>query len=169
MGTPNVRIVRRSVRRRTNMAIALCAGLALLLPFAACSGGNGSAGSGTPQQTGQSCSQASQCFPGLEAGVLRGEATCLTQLQGGYCTHTCQTDADCCAVPGECANGIKEVCASFESTARMYCFLSCAPSDVLPASDGGVDPSAFCQQWANPTFTCRSTGGGSANRKFCGP
>jgi len=168
MGTPNVCIGLRSVRPRTNLAIVLYAGLSILLAFAACSGGSGSVGSGA-QQTGQSCSQASQCFAGIEAGGLRGQATCLTQLQGGYCTHTCQTDADCCAVPGECANGIKEVCASFESTGHMYCFLSCAPSDVLPAPDGGIDPSAFCQQWANPTFTCRSTGGGSANRKFCGP
>jgi hypothetical protein len=32
-----------------------------------------------------------------------------------------------------------------------------------------MDPSTFCQDWANPTFTCRSTGGGSSNQRFCGP
>ena len=113
---------------------------------------------------------ASQCYPGLEAGALAGEATCLSQLQSGYCTHTCQTDADCCSVPGECRTGFKQVCAPFESTGQSYCFLSCAASDVASAPDAGTtDPTIYCQTWANASFTCRSTGGGSSNRKFCGP
>lgn len=159
---------RQFVRLLTNLSIAMCLGLGGLVSNAACSGG-GAAFGNSAQQTGQSCTQASQCFAGVEAGALRGQATCLTQLQTGYCTHTCQTNADCCAVPGECMSGIKQVCAPFESTGHSYCFLSCAPSDVLPAPDGGVDPNAYCQEWANPSFTCRSTGGGSANQKFCGP
>jgi hypothetical protein len=151
------------------MSVILCLGMVGLFSNTACSGNGGSVGSGG-EQTGQSCSQASQCFPALEAGALRGQATCLTQLQTGYCTHTCTMDSDCCAVPGECTTGIKQVCAPFESTNQMYCFLSCAPADVVPAPDGGVyDPNAYCQQWANASFTCRSTGGGSKNRKFCGP
>jgi hypothetical protein len=52
----------------------------------------------------------------------------------------------------------------------MYCFLSCASADISASPDAGTtDSTTYCQRWANPTFTCRSTGGGSANRKFCGP
>jgi hypothetical protein len=131
-----------------------------------CSGSGG--GGGPSNNVGQSCTQAAQCYPGVDAGALHGQATCLTQLQNGYCTHACQTDADCCAVPGECSPGFVEVCASFESSGQMYCFLSCASSDI-PPSAGTTDPNVYCQRWANASFTCRSTGGGSANRKFCGP
>ena len=139
----------------------------LALSWIACSGSHG--GVGSPVQTGQSCTQTSQCYPGLDAGALQG-VTCLTQLQGGYCTHTCQTDADCCAVAGECTAGFAEVCASFESSGQMYCFLSCDSSAIAAAPDAGTtDPTTYCQTWANASFTCRSTGGGSANQKFCGP
>lgn len=115
--------------------------------------------------------QASQCYPTLDASALVGTVTCLTQgIPNGYCTHTCTKDSDCCAVPGECLTGFKEVCASFESTAAMYCFLSCDAADISAAPDAGTtDPNTFCTRWANASFTCRSTGGGSANRKFCGP
>jgi hypothetical protein len=150
---------------------AVGAGGSLVL---ACSGTNGgSIGNpdGGGEHVGQSCAQASQCYPTLEAGALHGTVTCLTQgLPSGYCTHTCQSDADCCAVPGECLTGFKQVCASYESTAQMYCFLGCASSDIAAAPDAGTtDPNAYCARWANASFTCRSTGGGSANRKFCGP
>ena len=136
----------------------------------ACSGG-GSTSSGPPaEQVGSACTAASQCYPALDAASLQGTVTCLTQLTNGYCTHTCQSDSDCCAVPGECVTGFKQVCASFESTGQHYCFLSCDPADVAAAPDAGTtDPSVYCQTWAGSAFTCRSTGGGSANRKFCGP
>ncbi len=140
--------------------------------FAACSSGSGSsAGDPLLGQVGQSCTSAAQCFSTfVDAGALHGQATCLTQLQNGYCTHTCQSDADCCAVPGECRTGFKEVCASFESSGQEYCFLSCSAADVAAAADAGTtDPSTYCQAWASAAFTCRSTGGGSQNRKFCGP
>lgn len=138
----------------------------------ACSSSNSGNSSGgiTPGQTGSSCSSSAQCFPGIDAGALHGQATCLTQLTNGYCTHTCTSDADCCAVPGECRTGFKEVCASFESSGQMYCFLSCSAADVAAAPDAGTtDPTTYCQDWANASFTCRSTGGGSQNQKFCGP
>ncbi|MGH7436911.1 MAG: hypothetical protein ACRENE_14660 [Polyangiaceae bacterium] len=151
---------------RLGFLSVLAAGAVLLGP--ACSSG-GSTG-GPSGQTGSSCSATSQCFPGVDAGALRGQATCLTQLQGGYCTHTCTSDADCCAIPGECRTGFKEVCASFESSNQTYCFLSCAAADVAAAPNAGTtDPTTYCQDWAGPTFTCRSTGGGSQNQKFCGP
>jgi hypothetical protein len=150
---------------------AIQTALVAVLATSACSGTGGSGGAGPSQQVGQSCSQASQCYPGLlDAAALQGQVTCLTQLQGGYCTHTCQSDADCCAVPGECTPGFKEVCASFESSGQTYCFLSCDPNDIAAAPNAGTtDPAVYCQRWASSTFTCRSTGGGSANRKFCGP
>jgi hypothetical protein len=95
--------------------------------------------------------------------------TCLTQLQNGYCTHTCQSDANCCAVAGECA-GYQEVCAPLESAPTTYCFLACSSSAIAAFPNAGTtDPDTYCQRWANPSFTCRSTGGGSNNMKFCGP
>jgi hypothetical protein len=48
--------------------------------------------------------------------------------------------------------------------------LSCDSSALASAPDAGTtDPSLYCQRWASATSTCRSTGGGSANRKFCSP
>ena len=158
--------------------------LAVTLLALACSsssnGGSTNAGDGgaadgaLDTHTGQSCTDVSQCYPGfLDAGVdasaIQG-ATCLTQLTGGYCTHTCSTDADCCAVPGECPDHFKEVCASFESSGQTYCFLSCDAADLAADPDAGTtDATVFCQTWASSSFTCRSTGGGAQQRKFCGP
>jgi hypothetical protein len=138
---------------------------------AACSGSSGSTGGSPPPATGQACSAATQCYTQLDAAAVHGTVTCLTQgLPSGYCTHTCASDSDCCAIPGECPTGIKEVCAPFESTGQSYCFVACDPSDITATPDAGTtDPNAYCQQWAGSAFTCRSTGGGSANRKFCGP
>jgi len=136
----------------------------------ACSGGGSTSSAPPVEQVGSSCSAASQCYPTLDGAALHGMVTCLTQLTNGYCTHTCQSDSDCCAVPGECATGFKQVCASFESTGQHYCFLSCDAADIAATPDAGTtDPTAYCQTWAGAAFTCRSTGGGSANRKFCGP
>jgi hypothetical protein len=147
---------------------SLVAGLA----SSACSSGGG--GGPGPGVTGTACTQASQCYPGLVSdagdagGAIRGTPACLS-LQNGYCTHTCTADTDCCAVPGECPLGFNEICASFESSGQMYCFLSCSAADVAAAHGTTTDPSTYCQTYANATFTCRSTGGGSANAKFCGP
>jgi hypothetical protein len=42
--------------------------------------------------------------------------------------------------------------------------------DIAGSPDAGTtDPTTYCQRWASPASTCRSTGGGSNNRKFCGP
>src|SRR5690242_4439974 len=78
------------------------------------------------EQVGQPCATPSDCYPGLqEAGSLRGAVQCITKVPGGYCSHLCAQDSDCCAVPGECRSGFPEVCAPFENTSTMYCFLSC--------------------------------------------
>jgi hypothetical protein len=146
------------------MRIASTLGSLTLIAIFACSNGN------TTSNTGSACAKTADCYPGIDASALKGTATCLTQIQGGYCTHTCSADGDCCAVSGECPKGFKEVCASFESTGMKYCFIGCDAADIAAdPNPGTTDPNAFCQKWGGATFTCRSTGGGANNRKFCGP
>jgi hypothetical protein len=122
------------------------------------------------EQVGSSCTMPSQCYPDVQnQSTIHGSVMCLTQYQGGYCTHTCTTDADCCAVPGECRTGFKEVCSPFENQGATYCFLSCESADIQAApNQGTTDPTGFCQRFAGSALTCRSTGGGSGNRQFCG-
>jgi len=112
---------------------------------------------------GQPCEVADDCYPDIDdKSQLAGEVVCLDKVQDGYCTHYCETDADCCAVEGECDPDydLEYVCGPFESTGEMYCFISC---------EGQEDEDAYCQEWAHPDFICRSTGGGSENRKVCVP
>ena len=136
---------------------------ALAVLFVGCSGGSA-------PPAGHPCTKDSDCYVGLDGGGLQGTIVCLTNLNGGYCTHTCTMDSNCCAVAAECPAGIKEVCAPLESAAQTYCFVSCAAADVGTTSEGGAtDTMAFCHSAAGSTFTCRSTGGGAANKKFCGP
>jgi hypothetical protein len=47
-----------------------------------------------------------------------------------------------------------------------YCFLSC---ESVPDDAGVVDSDAFCKGYAHEVFGCRSSGGGSENRKVCMP
>jgi hypothetical protein len=108
---------------------------------------------------GGACSSATECYLGLDEEVM-GEAVCLDRVERGYCTHECDSDADCCAVEGECPNGKEQVCGPFESTGLRLCFLSC---------EGQDDGDAFCGEFAHVGFICRSTGGGSENRKVCVP
>jgi hypothetical protein len=108
---------------------------------------------------GTSCKSAEQCFAGVTEQI-EGETLCLDKVTGGYCTHECDTDADCCSVAGECPNKKTQVCGPFESTGQRMCFLSC---------EGEADGNAFCARYAHADFGCRSTGGGSANRKVCVP
>jgi hypothetical protein len=92
---------------------------------------------------------------------------CLDRVEGGYCTHECEADDDCCAVEGECDEDFSQVCGPFENTGLMLCFLSCEEEDIDAA--GADDGDAFCAEHAGPDFICRSTGGGSANRRVCVP
>lgn len=140
-------------------ALLLCAGLALV----ACGGG----GSGARTNTGESCTAASQCFSTVAPGELVGDAVCLDAVPGGYCTHGCTQDTDCCAANGECPLALAEVCAPFESTGQMDCFLSCEDADV--SKSGYTDSNAYCANFASAAFICRSTGGGAKNRKVCVP
>ena len=128
--------------------------------------GGCSSSSGASGATSSSCTSASQCYPGVDAGALKGTPACLTSVGNGYCTHTCASNADCCSGPDNCAAAdIKEICGSFESSGANYCFVSCAAAD-LPA--GTTDASAFCAKTVGGSSSCRSSGGGSNNTQFCG-
>ena len=118
------------------------------------------------ENAGQSCDAPGDCYPEVADEDLPalGELVCLDRVPGGYCTHLCTTDADCCSVEGECETDFPQVCAPFESTGMFMCFLSCEPADI-----GDNDEGSFCQEYAHPDFGCRSTGGGSENRKVCVP
>ena len=119
------------------------------------------------EQTGQSCTSAAQCFADTHDAALQGgPAVCIDKVTGGYCTHVCVTDADCCAVPGECRTLYPQVCSPFESTNMKYCFLSC---ETIPGDAGFTDGDAYCGAYAHAGFGCRSSGGGSQNRKVCVP
>jgi hypothetical protein len=124
-------------------------------------------GDGGPTNTGQACQSVDQCYPGIMQDTLLGEAECLDRVEGGYCTHHCTEDSDCCAVPGECPGDRNQVCGPFESTGEMYCFLSCEDEDLEAAKV--TDADAYCQTYVSAAFHCRSTGGGSQNRKVCVP
>ncbi len=113
------------------------------------------------ENVGAACEAPGECFPDVEQrDAIQGEIICLGDVPGGYCTHLCTTDADCCAVEGECETGLTQVCAPFQSTGMMMCFLSC---------ENVSDDAAYCEERAHPSFGCRSTGGGSMNRRVCVP
>jgi hypothetical protein len=122
---------------------------------------------------------ASECFSDLQAGAgggLQGEALCLDRVPGGYCTHTCQADDECCAATGECTGNHAEVCSPFESTGMKMCFLTCEAADLAATGAAGAagaaavtDEQEYCQRFASSSFICRSSGGGKANRKVCVP
>lgn len=128
---------------------------------------------GPTEHTGQPCGVAEDCYPWLEGGTLLGDRMCLDRVSGGYCTHTCQQDSDCCGTPGECRTAHPQVCAPFESTGLKMCFLSCEEDDVRDANviadDRTWDSAWYCQTYAWTGFGCRSTGGGAENRKVCVP
>lgn len=131
-------------------------GLAALVMTSACGGDS--------DEIGSSCDIADDCFSDIAREDIQGEIECLDRVAGGYCTHQCETDADCCAVAGECEQGIAQVCAPFENSTIKRCFLSCEPADV-----GDQDENEYCAEFAHADFLCRSTGGGAQNRKVCVP
>jgi hypothetical protein len=122
---------------------------------------------GSPDQVGSVCLVPEDCYPAVDHAELAGQVECLDRVPEGYCTHQCDTDEDCCAIEGECATTLPQVCAPFESTELRMCFLSCEAADV--AGSGAENDQAFCQEFVSPWFICRSSGGGSDNRKVCVP
>ena len=94
------------------------------------------------------CEQVEDCAELVPEGA---EAACLDKSGEGFCTWSCEVDEDC-----ESADASERVCASFESEAGTHCFPSC---------EGEGDSERACPEG----LTCRSTGGGSDNRKVCFP
>jgi hypothetical protein len=126
------------------------------------------------EQTGQACRAPSDCYGSFEAGAIKGAIVCIDKVTNGYCTHECLQDSDCCAAPGECRTGLKQVCSSFENAPAKYCFLSCESADIASAADAGVDAGVsdqdYCRLYASAEFGCRNSGGGGgANRRVCLP
>lgn len=120
-------------------------------------GGLWSACGDDPDLTGAACASIDECYSNVDPDEIQGEIRCLTEnVPDGYCTHTCQTDADCCAADGECPDGLDFICGSLENQNEKFCFLSCEGRD-----------DAYCADNVSDAFTCRSTGGGSENRKVC--
>ncbi len=140
-------------------------GLCCLWLAAGC--GSDDNGGPAPTNTGQACKSVDQCYPEVKAGELVGDAVCLDKVTDGYCTHLCTQDTDCCAAAGECPTKHAEVCAPFESAGDMYCFVSCEDADLKKTTV--TDADVFCHTYAGAAFGCRSTGGGSENRKVCMP
>jgi hypothetical protein len=146
---------------KTLKPIALLMALALPTALAtACHDDDEGAG----ENTGTTCEIADECYPEVAEGELAGDPVCMDIGDDGYCTHTCIDDADCCAADGECSTGLTQLCAPFTSEGETYCFLSC---EELP--EGYDDGNVYCQEYAHPSFICRSTGGGSDNKKVCVP
>jgi hypothetical protein len=147
---------------RTSALLQCVSGFLLAAGIGFACGGDGDGGSA--DMAGDVCEVIDDCYPDVDHADLHGDVQCLDRVESGYCTHLCQSDADCCAADGECETDLPQVCGPFESTGLMMCFLSCEAEDV-----GDGDPDAYCHEHAHEDFICRSTGGGSANRKVCVP
>ncbi|MDC0722059.1 hypothetical protein [Nannocystis bainbridge] len=115
------------------------------------------------QPTGALCSEAADCYPELDHSQL-GTVFCEDQFDYGYCTHTCETDADCCAVEGECMLAVAYVCTPLANDTSKRCWISCEEDARL-----GAEPMAYCFMHAGPNTVCRSSGGGSEKREVCLP
>ncbi len=122
---------------------------------------------GSPDQVGSVCVTPDDCYPELDHAELLGEVLCLDRVRAGYCTHECADDLDCCAAEGECVSDFPQVCSPFESAGARMCFLSCESEHVDAA--GAPDEQSYCHDQVSYDFSCRSSGGGSANRKVCVP
>jgi len=117
--------------------------------------------------TGQACEEVADCYADVE-GEVEGEIACL-DVSGGYCTHTCTVDSDCCAQEGECdyedLGELIQVCAPFTSMEDTWCFLSCEDDALARVPE--EDRATFCQD-ISPDLNCRATGGGDP-KKACLP
>jgi len=150
------------------MKLALGLGLFAFGCFVVGGCGDDDNGGGPYENAGSACASVNDCYPNVEdTTAILGEVQCLSKVPGGYCTHLCNSDSDCCATPGECTSGHPQVCSPFENQPQKYCFLSCEDADWKAA--GSVDANDYCYYFANTGFTCHSSGGGSQNRKICSP
>ena len=84
------------------------------------------------------------------------DAVCLDKSGEGFCSIECEADDECDYAEEGDGAGFDFVCASFESEDGLFCFPACDED----AEDGDDCPAGM---------GCRSTGGGSDNRKICFP
>ena len=122
---------------------------------------------GSPDLVGSVCEAPADCYPDVDPADIHGEVLCLDRVRAGYCTHVCVEDTDCCAAEGECQTDFPQVCSPFESTGQTMCFLSCEGEHV--DASGAPDEQSYCHDQVSYDFICRSSGGGSDNRKVCVP
>lgn len=101
----------------------------------------------------EACDVVEDCADWIPEGAT---GVCLEKSGGGFCSWECAADDDC-AAPEDDEHPYAYVCSSFESDPALYCFPSCEDEGD---TDGEVCPEGF---------TCRSTGGGSDNRRICFP
>ncbi len=152
----------------------LCVGLCVVVSCSNDESGDddGPAPPTRPEDTGAACEVEDDCYPDLDPATIAGEIECLDRVRDGYCTHTCESDDECCSVEGECGDRITQVCSPFENSEVTRCFVSCEEADLFAspdAPDAELDEEEFCQREASPDFVCRSSGGGRDNRKICVP
>lgn len=149
------------MRRRLSFTFAIP-----LLAAAALAG----CGDDDAEDTGEACSVADDCYEDVieeDRDMIAGEIECLDRVEGGYCTHQCETDDDCCLIDGECddSGDHRVICSPFENESGIKrCFLACEAEDI-----GDLEETDYCHEFANDEFGCRSSGGGNENRKVCVP
>jgi hypothetical protein len=101
------------------------------------SGGSGSSGKTNGGYQVPTCSTAQDCYPDASSvAIFTMNPQCLTTSSGGYCTHVCSSDSDCCIWPSECPSGQHQVCVPFSSSSsNMVCAISCGSSDIASVLD----------------------------------
>jgi hypothetical protein len=143
------------------------------LPFilvSVCLAAAAACGDDDAEDTGAACAVPDDCYDDVideDRDMITGEIECLDRVEGGYCTHQCETDDDCCLVEGECddSSDARVICSPFENESGIKrCFLACEAEDI-----GDFEESDYCHEFAHEEFGCRSSGGGSENRKVCVP
>lgn len=97
------------------------------------------------------CEEPAHCEDVIPEGAT---AECVEAEGGGFCSWQCSADPDC---DGDLDDDWDFICAPFESNPQQYCFPAC--------NEDTDDATAECPEG----YGCRSTGGGSENRKICFP
>ena len=98
-----------------------------------------------------SCDEAADCG---EIAPDSAEPECVPKENWGFCTWSCTEDSHCSEDGDE---DYDFVCASFEEQTGKFCFPSCR--------EEGTEEEEVCPDG----YECRSTGGGSENRRVCFP
>ncbi|MCA9687974.1 MAG: hypothetical protein R3A51_02810 [Nannocystaceae bacterium] len=120
------------------------------------------------ENVGLPCGSAADCYVDINPALIRGDILCMDKVPGGYCTHYCETDADCCAVDGECLTDHRIVCTPYENDKQKRCMLACEAADLY-YDDYQYEGTEYCTHFLSEGWNCSSSGGGSENRDICKP